>query len=91
MADREKIIKNIKTGGNLMMYVGSAGLMNQFVRKAQEQSNPVMNSCILASGTVLSLGLGKIASSWPEKAIDEGITFIDDVKHPEKKETEDDG
>lgn len=93
MADREKLIKNIKTGGDLMMYIGSAGLMNQYMRKAQEHHNPAMNACIYASSMVLSLGLGRIASKWLEKAVDEVVAFIDDVKKPEKnkKETEENG
>ena len=91
MADREKLIKNLKTGGDLMMYIGSAGLMSSYVRKAQNQHNPAMNGCIFASGAVLSLGLGKIASKWLDKAIDDIVDFIDDVRKPEKKEEEKDG
>jgi len=88
MADRDKIIRNIKAGGDLMMYIGSAGLMSQCVRRARDGHNPAMNACIYASGTVLSLGLGRIASKWLEKAVDDIVDFIEDVRKPEKKHKE---
>ena len=92
MADKEKIIKNIKTGGDLMMYIGSAGIVSNVLSKNREHKNPAMNACILGSGAIFSLGLGKLASSWFEKAVDEIVKFVDDVKKPEKKkENEENG
>lgn len=91
MADRTKIINAIKTAGSLMMYIGSAGLMSQFANKAQENHNAVTNGCIFASSAVLSLGMGKLASGWFEKAVDDVTEFIDDVKSPAKKEDEANG
>lgn len=80
IARRRKRIKNIKTGGDLMMYVGSAGLMMPVIRKAREQENGVMGICAFGAGTVLAIGLGNLASSILNKTIDKVVDFWDDVK-----------
>lgn len=87
MADREKIIKNVKRGGSVMVYVGTANMMRPFVAKARENQNGAMQACTMFGGTVLSLGIGKIATKWMNSAIDRVVEFIDDVK-PKKKEPE---
>lgn len=91
-ARRKKHIKNVKTGGDLMMYVGSAGLMIPMIRKAREQENGVMGICAAGAGAVLAIGLGNIASNILNKTIDKVVDFWNDVKPGEKpvKETKDD-
>lgn len=86
--DRSKLIKNIKAGADLAMYIGAAGLMGPIMRKAQENHNPAMNLCIFASTSVLTLGIGKIAGGWVEKTIDDIAAFIEEVKAPKKEETD---
>lgn len=79
-ARRKKRIKNIKTGGDLMMYVGSAALMSPFIRRAQQEQNGVMGICATCAGAVLTIGMGNVASKILEKTIDKVVDFWDDVK-----------
>lgn len=88
MADREKIIKNVKRGGSVMVYVGTASLMRPFVAKAKENRNGAMQICTMFGGTVLSLGIAKKATEWMNSAVDKIVDFYDDVKpkKPRKEE-----
>lgn len=86
---REKILKNVKTGGDLLMYIGSAGLMNPLIRDARQDQNGAMKLCSFGAGAILSLGLGSIASKVFNKLVDKTVDFYDDVK-PKKKSDESD-
>ena len=84
---REKIIKNIKRGGSVVMYVGTAGLVSPMVRRARETQNGAMGVCSTGAGVVLSAGVGKLASDIFCKIVDKVADFWDDVK-PNNEETE---
>lgn len=77
---RRKRIQNIKTGGSLMMYIGSAGLMMPMIQKARERQNGVMGLCAAGAGVILSVGLGNVASRIFGKTVDRVVDFWDDVK-----------
>lgn len=77
---RKKRIRTAKIGGDMMMYVGSAALMRPFIAKAQETNNGIMSACATAAGTVLTLGIGNMASKVLERTIDKVVAFWDDVK-----------
>lgn len=79
-ARREKILKNIKLGGSLLMYIGSAGLMNPIIRDARQNQSGPMKVCSFGAGTVLSLGVGSLASKVFNKLVDKTVDFYDDVK-----------
>lgn len=85
MADREKIVNNIKKGGSIVIYLGTAGLMKPIVTKNSENRNAVSNVCAVASGTVISCGISSMASKFFGKMVDTVVKFIDDVKSPKKK------
>lgn len=91
MADKEKIIKNIKTGGSIIIYIGTAGLMQPIVLKNNEQRNAVGKICAGISGTVLSCGIANFASKYFGKLVDDVTGFIDDVRKPKKKEVKPNG
>lgn len=77
---RKKRIQNVKTGGDMMMYIGSAGLMIPMIRKAKESQNSLMGLCAMGAGGVLAVGLGNIASKILNKTVDKMVDFWDDVK-----------
>lgn len=77
---RDRRIQNVKTGGDLMMYIGSAGLLIPVIRKAKENQNPIMNICATGAGAILSVGLGNMASKLFNKTLDKVVDFWDDVK-----------
>jgi len=87
---REKLIKNIKRIGSVVMYIGAAGLASPMVRKARETENGAMGICSTGAGVVLSVGAGKLASDIFGKIVDKTADFWNDVKpektseHPEK-------
>ena len=87
---RSKLVKNVKRGGTVMVYVGTANLIRPIIAKAREEQNGAMQACAIFSGTVLTLGIAKKASEWMNTAIDKVVDFFDDVK-PRKKEEEEDG
>ena len=96
---RKKRVKAVKTGGNVVMYVGSAGLMIPMIKRAQENQSGIMGLCAAGAGIVLAVGLGNVASRIFEKTVDKAIDFWDDVKpngpanrkpsEPEEKPKED--
>ena len=88
---RDTIIKNVKTGGDVIMYAGSAGLMIPAIQKAKENQNGLLGACAVGAGAVISIGLGGIASKFLHNVIDKAVSFWDDVKAKDKKEDEDDG
>lgn len=88
MADREKVIKNIKRGGSVMMYVGTASMIRPAVAKAREDQNGAVQACAIFGGTMLTLGIARKATQWMNQAIDRVVDFYDDVKPKKKKEEE---
>lgn len=84
---RERIIRNVKRGGSVVMYVGTAGLISPMVRKARETQNGAMGICSTGAGVVLSAGIGKLASDIFGKVVDKVVDFWDDVK-PQKTSEE---
>lgn len=89
MADKsskEKWIKNIKTGGNLLMHVGSAGLMMPLIQKSRENQSGPMKLCSTGTGAILAVGIGSIAGKIFSKMVDKAVSFWEDVKPQEKKE-----
>ena len=91
---RGKRIQNVKTGGDLMMYVGAAGLMMPLIQRARNDHNTLMGTCATGAGIILSVGLGNVASRIFNKTVDKVVDFWDDVKPSapaEKKEEKPDG
>ena len=84
---RERLLKNVKLGGDLLMYIGSAGLMNPIIRDARVNQSGPMRACSFGAGTILSLGLGSLASKVFNKLVDKTVEFYDDVK-PKASDTE---
>lgn len=80
MANREKIIQNIKKGGSIVIYVGTASLMKPMIVKDNENRNAFSKACSVASGTVISCGISSFASKFFGKMVDTVVKFIDDVK-----------
>ena len=85
------LIQGIKTGGDIIMYAGSAGLMIPAIQKAKENQNGILGACAVGAGAIISIGVGNIACNFLHSAIDKVVDFFNDVKPKEKKEDEDDG
>jgi len=77
---RSRRIRNIKTGGDLIMYIGSAGLMIPFIKKSQENQNGLMGACTAGAGAIIAIGLGNLTSKLLNKTVDKVVDFWDDVK-----------
>lgn len=90
MADKDKLVSNIKTGGSMAIYVGTASIMKPIIKQHNQDRNAVTKFCSVVSGTVISCGISHIASKWFGNIVDKVADFIDDVKHPKKKESETD-
>lgn len=84
--DRTKVIKNIKDGGSLAIYVGTASLLKPYISNGNENRTAVGKVCSVAGGTVISLGVANWASKFFGKVVDEVVDFIDDVKPKKKNE-----
>lgn len=77
---RKKRIQNVKTGGDIMMYIGAAGLIAPMVRSAKEKQSPLLQTCATGTGIILSIALGNFAGKMFEKTVDRIVDFWDDVK-----------
>lgn len=86
MANKNKIVENIKKGGSLAIYIGTASLMKPYILRDQEDRNPVGKICAIGAGTVISCGISQHASKFFEKIVDKIVDFIDDVKPSKNKE-----
>lgn len=86
MADKDKLVSNIKTGGSMAIYVGTASILKPIIKQYNQDRNAVTKMCSYVSGTVISCGISHIASQWFGKLVDKVSDFIDDVKNPKKKE-----
>lgn len=65
------------------MYIGTAALAMPVIQKAREKNNGLMGTCALGAGAIISIGLGKMASSIFNRTVDKVVDFIDDVKPKE--------
>ncbi len=83
--NREKVIKNIKDGGSLIIYVGTASLMKPIISRDNDERSPMGKVGAAVSGTVISCGLAQFASNTFSKLVDEVAEFIDDIKKPKNK------
>lgn len=86
MADKEKIVNNIKNGGSMAIYIGTASIMKPIIKQYNQDRNAVTKLCSVVSGTVISCGISHVASKWFGKIVDKVADFIDDVKNPKNKE-----
>ena len=87
LMDKSKVIKRIKDGGSLMIYVGTASLMKPYIMRDNEERSIVGKVCSTASGTVISIGIAGFANKVFGKIVDEVADFIDDIrKKPSKSE-----
>lgn len=91
MADREKVISNIKTGGSMAIYVGTASIIKPIIKEHNENRNALTKVCSIVSGTVISCGVSHVASRWFGKIVDKVADFVDDVRKPKKKDGDGDG
>ena len=87
--DKSTLIKNIKTGGSMAIYVGTASIMRPIIKEHNQERNAVTKLCSVVSGTVISCGISHIASKWFGKIVDKVADFVDDVKNPKAKENAD--
>lgn len=86
MANKEKVINNIKTGGSMAIYIGTASILKPLIKEHNQDRNAMTKLCSVVSGTVISCGISHVASKWFGRIVDKVSDFIDDVKHPKKKE-----
>lgn len=92
MADKAKIVNNIKTGGSMAIYIGTASIMKPIIKNHNQDRNPMTKLCSVVSGTVISCGVSHIASQWFGNIVDKIADFLDDVKNPKnRKEYDADG
>ena len=85
MADSKSIVKNIKTGGSMAIYIGTASIIKPIIKEHNKERNGLAKFCSVVSGTVISCGVSKIASDWFCGIVDKIADFVDDVT-PKKKE-----
>lgn len=88
-SSRERTIKNIKTGGSMAIYIGTASIIKPLIKKHNQERNVVTRVCSSLSGTVISCGISHIASRWFGKMVDKVTEFVDDMRSPKKKEESD--
>ena len=86
MADKDRLVKDIKTGGSMAIYIGTASILKPYIKQYNQDRNPITKICSVVSDTVISCGVSHMASKWFGKIVDKVADFIDDVKHPKSKE-----
>ena len=91
MADRDKIVSNIKTGGSMAIYIGTASILKPMIKEHNRDRNALTKLCSIVSGTVISCGVSHAASVWFGKIVDKCADFFDDIKSPKKEERESNG
>lgn len=89
--NKSSLIKNIKSGGSLAIYLGTASIIKPIIKEHNQERNSVMKLCSVVSGTVISCGVSHIASKWFGKIVDKVAYFFDDVKSPKKEERDQNG
>lgn len=91
MADRNKIIRNIKDGGTLVIYVGTASLMKPYITRDNAQRGAVGKVCSTVAGATASIGVAEFASRIFNRVVDEVAGFIEDVTKKKNKEDDQNG
>lgn len=86
--DKDKVVNNIKTGGSLAIYIGTASILKPMIKEHNQGRNAMTKMCSVVSGTVISCGISHVASKWFSSIVDKIADFVDDVKNPKKKESE---
>lgn len=86
MADKNKIIKRIKDGGALVIYIGTASLMKPYIIRDNEDRSSVGKVCSTASGIAISFGIAEFANKAFNKIVDEVAKFINDISPQSKSE-----
>lgn len=88
MADnKDNLVKNIKTGGSMAIYIGTASIIKPIINKNNHERNLLTKMCSVVSGTVISCGISHMASKWFGNIVDKVADFIDDVKgNPKEKD-----
>lgn len=89
MADKNKIVKSIKDGGALVIYVGTASLMKPYIVRDNDERSSVGKVCGTVAGAAASFGIAEFACRAFNKIVDEVTEFVDDIrgkKSPEQKE-----
>ena len=84
MADRKKLVRDIKTGGSMAIYIGTASILRPFIKQQNQGKGGFTKLCSIFSGTVISCGISAIASKWFGNVVDKVAEFVDDV-NPEPK------
>ena len=84
--NKSNLVKNIKTGGSMAIYIGTASIIKPIIKEHNKERNTMTKACSVVSGTVISCGISHIASKWFGKIVDKVADFIDDVKRPKSKE-----
>ncbi len=82
MSQNDRLIKNIKTGGSMAIYIGTASVINPIVKEKTQDKNGIAKACALFSGTVISCGLSALASKAFNDIVDKVSDFIFDVRNP---------
>lgn len=86
MADnKSSMVRNIKTGGSMAIYIGTASIIKPYIKQHNQDRNAVTKLCSIVSGTVISCGVSHVASKWFGNIVDKIADFIEDVKTPPKK------
>lgn len=81
-----KMLKNIKNGGSMAIYIGTASIVKPIVKEHSEERSSLSKICTVFTGTVVSLGVSALASKWWNKLVDNVADFWNDVKNPRQKE-----
>lgn len=76
--DKDKISKNIKNGGSVAIYIGTASIVKPIVKRHQIERNPFSQICSTFAGTVISCGISSVASKWFGTAVDKVINTLDE-------------
>lgn len=85
MENKDNLVNNIKTGGSMAIYIGTASIIKPIIKEHNKDRNPLTKCCSIISGTVISCGVSHIASKWFGTIVDKVADFVDDVKHPKAK------
>lgn len=82
MMENDKLLKNIKTGGSMALYIGTASIINSIVKEKTQDKSAISKACSLFSGTVISCGISSLASKCFNGIVDKVADFMYDVKNP---------
>ncbi len=84
--DKNSIVKGIKDGGSLVVYVGTASLMKPYITRDNEERSVVGKVCSTASGAIIAIGIASFANKVFGKIVDEISDFVSDIHKKPKKE-----